>query len=95
VRGYDRELRNFSLFLRNPEIENVTINDVMEYLNGMAEMGWDHNSFIGKCMALRKFFEFYRMQGIEVIDENLIPIPNKEYKIPRVADEDGYQNFLV
>ena len=94
MRGYDRELRNFSLFLRNPEIENVTINDVMEYLNGMAEMGWDHNSFIGKCMALRKFFEFYRMQDYNVIDENLIPIPNKEYKIPRVADDDQYQKLL-
>lgn len=95
VRGYDRELRNFSLFLRNPEIENVTINDVMEYLNGMAEMGWDHNSFVGKCMALRKFFEFYRMQGYPVIDENLIPIPSKEHKLPRVADQTGYEQLLT
>lgn len=94
VRGYDRELRNFSLFLRNPEIENVTLNDVMEYLNGMAEMGWDHNSFVGKCMALRKFFEFYRLQGYPVISEELIPIPSKEHKIPRIADEQTYQKLI-
>lgn len=95
VRGYDRELRNFCLFLRNPEIEQITINDVMIYLNGMVELGWDRNSFVGKCMALRKFFEFYRLQGFRVIDENLIPIPHKEFKIPRVASEENYKKLLT
>lgn len=94
VRGYDRELRNFCLFLRDPEIEAITINDVMDYLNGMMELGWDRNSFVGKCMALRKFFEFFRMQGFMVIDENLIPIPRKEFKIPRVADEESYKKLV-
>ncbi len=32
----------------------------------MQEMGWDHNSFVGKCMALRKFLEFYRLQRFPV-----------------------------
>ena len=95
VRGYDRELRTFCLFLRNPQIEYITLDQVMEYLNGMAELGWDRNSFVGKCMALRKFFEFYRLQGYQVIDENLIPIPSKEYKIPRIADEEGYKKLLT
>lgn len=94
VKGYDRELRNFCLFLRNPDIEAITINDVMDYLNGKADLGWDRNSFVGTCMALRKFFEFYRMQNYPVIDENLIPIPQKEYKIPRVADEENYKKLL-
>ncbi len=95
VKGYDRELRNFCLFLRNPEIEDVTLDDVMEYLNGMADLGWDRNTFVGKCMALRKFFEFHRMQGISVIDENLVPVPRKEYKLPRVADEAGYRKLVA
>ncbi len=69
VKGYDRELRTFCLFLRNPQIEHITLNQVMEYLNGLAELGWDRNSFIGKCMALRKFFEFFRLQGYQVLDE--------------------------
>lgn len=60
----------------------------------MAELGWDRNSFVGKCMALRKFFEFYRLQGYPVIDENLIPIPSKEFKLPRVADEESYKKLL-
>ena len=95
VKGYDQTLRQFCLFLRNPDIENISINDVMDYLNGMKEMGWDQNSFVGKCMALRKFFEFYRLQNYPVIDENLIPIPAKEYKLPRVADEANYRKLIA
>lgn len=95
VKGYDRELRNFCLFLRNPEIEQIGIADVMEYLNGMADLGWDRNSFVGKCMALRKFFEFYRLQNYSVIDENLIPIPHKEYKLPRIADDGNYKKLVA
>ena len=95
VRGYDRELRNFCLFLRNPDIENITLNDAMEYLNGMADLGWDRNSFTGKCMAIRKFFEFYRLQGYHVIDEELIPIPDKEPKLPRVATDDDYNKLVA
>lgn len=95
VRGYDRELRNFCLFLRNPDIENITLAEVMEYLNGMADLGWDRNSFVGKCMALRKFFEFYRLQGYKVIDEELIPIPDKEPKLPRVASDEQYKQLVA
>jgi len=84
VKGYDKELRTFCLFLRNPELENVSLIDVMDYLNGMQDLGWSHNSFVPKCMALRKFFEFYRLQGYRVLDENLIPIPRKALAIPRV-----------
>ena len=95
VRGYDLTLKNFCLFLRNPEIETITIADVMDYLNGMQELGWDHNSFVGKCMALRKFFEFYRLQKFPVVDEDLIPIAHKEFKIPRVATEENYQILIA
>jgi len=95
VRGYDRELRNFCLFLRNPEIENISVSDVMEYLNGMQFLGWERNSFITKCTALRKFFEFFRLQGFKVLDQNLIPLPAKEFRIPRVATEESYKKLLA
>ncbi|MDD5590052.1 MAG: site-specific integrase [Candidatus Portnoybacteria bacterium] len=66
----------------------------MEYLNGMLEMGWDHNSFVGKSMALRKFFEFYRLQNYQVLNEELIPIPHAEHKIPRIADEQAFKKLV-
>lgn len=95
VKGYDRELRNFCLFLRNPEVIRITINDVMDYLNGIIELGWDPNSLLPRCMALRKFFEFMRLRGITNLNEELIPIPRKQYKIPRVADEENFKKLIA
>lgn len=94
VKGYDRELRNFCLFLRNPELTKITLNDVMDYLNGIIELGWDPNSLMPRCMALRKFFEYMRLRGFSSLNEELIPIPRKQYKIPRVVDEENYKKLV-
>jgi integrase/recombinase XerD len=94
VKGYDYELRTFCLFLRNPDVENITIGDVMDYLNGLQQLGWKHNSFIPKCTAIKKFFEFFRLQGYRVLNEDLVPIPRKEYKIPRVIDDERYRQLI-
>lgn len=94
TRGNDKDLRLFSVFLRNPHIEDITLNNMMEYLNLLKEMGWAHNSFISKCMAYKKFFEFCNLRGWRVLNENLIPIPQKEYKIPRVATKDEFKKLI-
>lgn len=92
--GNDKDLRLFCLFLRNPQIEDVTLNNVMEYLNLMKEIGWQHNSFISKCMALKKFFEFCNLRGFECLNEYLVPLPRKEMNIPRVANEKDFKKLL-
>ena len=43
---------------------------------------------------MRKFFEFFRLQGCPVVDEHLIPLPRVKYKLPRVADEAQYRKLL-
>lgn len=95
VKGYDRELRNFCLFMRNPRVGEVQLKDVMDYLNGIADLGWAHNSLMPRCMALRKFFEFMRLQGHSTLNEELIPIPNKIYNIPRVVDLEQYRKLVA
>jgi site-specific recombinase XerD len=94
LRGNDKDLRLFCLYLKNPQIEDVTHKDVMGYLNMMVEIGWAPNSFVSKCMALRKFFEFCNLRGFKTIDERLIPVPQKQYKIPRVATEDEFKKLI-
>lgn len=94
VWGYDRDLRFFCLYLHNPPVETITIHDVTQYMNEMRALGWDPNTFIPKCMALRKFFQFCRLQGMEVINEQLIPIPRKRPKQPRVATEEDFAAIL-
>jgi site-specific recombinase XerD len=94
LKGYELDLRNFCLYMRNPHIETVKLEDITEYFNLMAELGWKWNGFVTKSIALRKMFQFYRRQGYEVLDHQLIPIPKREYNPPRVATEEEYAKLL-
>lgn len=94
VRGYQLVLKQFALFLRNRDLEKVKLDDVMEWFNLMQLLQWDRNSFIPKAMAVRKFFEFFSQQGLPVVNPWLIPIPDKQYKLPRVANERDYQKLM-
>jgi len=94
VKGYDLMLRQFCLHLRNPHVEDVQIQHIIEYFEGMLILGWDRNSFIPRAIAFRKFFEFLRLQGYRVLHEELVPIPSKEYKMPRVMTEETYHTLL-
>jgi integrase/recombinase XerC len=95
VLGFGSELRAFCLFLRDPEIESVTITAVLDYLEALRSLGWKHNTVATKCNYLRGFFRFLRMEGGAVLDENLIPKPNHQYKLPRVATADEYAKLCA
>lgn len=94
VKGYELVLRQFCLFLRNPKVEDIKLVDILQFFGLMDELGWKRNSFIPKAQAIKKFFEFLRLQGYFVINEELIPIPSKEYNMPRVLNESSYQQLL-
>ncbi len=92
---YQNELRRLCLFLKNPDIETITLGQVMEFLSLMKDMGYAQNTLIPVTMAFRKFFEFWRLQGFKVLDEELIPIARKEYNVPRVANEENYNQLMA
>lgn len=94
MKGYDMILRQFCVYVRNCDIEQIRLQDITTWFALMQQLHWDYNSFIPKAMALRKFFEFFHKQNYHVIDPWLIPIPEKQYKIPRVADEGNYKKLL-
>ncbi len=95
IHGYNLILRQFCVFVRNCPIESIRLEDVTAWFSIMRDLSWQHNSFIPKAMALRKFFEFWRRRGKNVLDPWLIPIPSKQYNIPRVLDEPTYQKFVA
>lgn len=92
--GYDFELRMFCLYLRNPDVGLVRLENVLEYLNDLKELGWKQNSFTHKCSYLRRFFRFMRLQGYCALNEELIPLPKREFKQPRIATEEDYRALL-
>lgn len=94
IDGYDLDLRQFSIFLRNPELEDINDKHIVEWLTLYKNAGFSQNTLIKKAEALRKFFEYYRRSGFDVIDPWLIPLPKKVYPIPRVATEEDYKKLL-
>jgi integrase/recombinase XerC len=94
VKGYDLILKQFCMFVRNCDIEHVRLEDVISWFSLLKVLEFQHNSFIPKAQALKKFFEFYKMQGYSVLEPDLIPLPSKDYKIPRVASEENYRKLL-
>jgi len=95
TKGYFLSLRQFAIFQRNGHIEEVSIKDVIEWFALMKQVDYERNSFIPKAMALRKLFEYYRRQDLQVLNPELIPVPEKEWKFPRVATEENYKKLLA
>jgi len=95
LNGHYLSLRHFCIFLRNPEIEDIKLEQILEWLYLLKEMGFDANTLEKKAIALKKFFEFYRRQGCAVLDHWLVPMPKKEYAMPRVAAEEDYKKLLA
>lgn len=91
---YERDLKHLVLYFHNCEIEQVTLEQIIEFLNLMKELGWDLRSFIHKCSAFKQFFKFFKAQGIATLDPSLIPIPQFEPKFPKIIEEVDYKKLL-
>jgi integrase/recombinase XerD len=95
VASYRVHLNYLCLYLRNPEVEDVQYDHIIGYLKDMEDLDWDQNSFMVKCIAFRKFFEFCNLQKLKVFDPELIPIPDRDYKFPRILSDENYKKLLA
>lgn len=95
VKGYHGTLRQFCIFMRDAEMESITVHDVLEWYRLMEKTGYEQNTFMRNGIAMRKFFEFFTKQGFPVLDPWLIPVPKSEFKFPRVTSEETYQKVLA
>lgn len=91
LKGYEDNLRQFCLYLNDPEIEDIRIENVSACFNLMSILGWDVNSFVNKAAALKKFLRYFELKRYNVIDYRLILSPKKEYKMPRVLTDTQYK----
>lgn len=93
--GYNLMLRQMAVHLRDMDIEDVKVGDIVEYFGLMQKLGWDQNSFIPRAMAIRKFFEYFTHAGMKVMNPWLVPVPQKDYKIARVANDEDYKKLVA
>lgn len=96
INGYVSHLTHFCIFLRDLEmdVQDITLDVCVEWLKIFRTLGFDDNTIQKKAIALKLFFEFLQIQGFNVIAPELVPIPRKVFKFPRVAEEAEYQRIL-
>ncbi|MES2315768.1 MAG: tyrosine-type recombinase/integrase, partial [Patescibacteria group bacterium] len=90
---YDSVLRIFCLALGDPDIDQIQIHHVLHYMKEMERLGWKRNGVNIVAIALRTFFEYYNLRGFNCLNESLIPLPRKEFNIPRVANEEDFKKL--
>jgi site-specific recombinase XerD len=95
IYGYRGNLLHFCIFLRNPEIENINLDQIIEYLGWCQKMGFKGSSLEKYGIAIKELIEYYKKQGYEVIDPSLIPIPKiYDRAMPRVLDDKDFEKLV-
>lgn len=95
LRGHRLDLRSFCLYLRNPDIESIGLEDLLKYLDDLKLLGWDSNSFGRKVNILKKFFKFFKDQDYKVLNYELLPQIPYTPKIPKVIDEKQFKKLIA
>lgn len=95
ARGYEKDARQFCVYMHNPPAENIRIADIENYFLEMERSGYERNGIPMKACALRKLFTTLRRDGYMVLDPKEIPLPRKEFKEPKVATEEQIAKVLA
>lgn len=94
IRGYEKDLLLFCLYLKNPHIETIIEPQITSYFREMLDLGWSPNGLMCKSIAIRNLFKYIRQIGAQVLDHELVQIIPREYKIPRVAEDWEIEKLL-
>lgn len=93
---YQVTLRIFCLCMQDPELEDMDLTHIIWYFGELERLGWKPNGMNLVGIALKKFFEFCHLRGYEVtFSEQLIPLKEKEFNIPRVANLQDFKKLIA
>jgi site-specific recombinase XerD len=87
-------LRQFSIYMHNCDLENVTENEVLDYIGLLEDqMEIKNNSLIPKINALRQFFKYWNEREEHILNYKLIPLRKKEFIFPKICTKEDYAKF--
>lgn len=94
VKNYTAFLRHFFITLNNPEIESIHLGQVINYLQLSRDFELEEKTIYARCLAFRQFFKFYRLQGIKVLDPQLIPAKKPQEKFVDFITEEEHKAMI-
>jgi integrase/recombinase XerD len=93
-KSYQVNLRQFSLYMHNCEIEEVDLADILSFYDLLLELGIDKSSLSSKSCACKQFFEFFHKQGYKVMSPELIPILKTKRKFAKLISKEDVAKLL-
>lgn len=94
VKNHEQALKRFCLYVRNKNIQDIQLVDIIEYLKGMQDLGWYQNSIREQACILRRFFRYERLTGNSEVHEDLIPTPRRVYSRHNTITDEEHQSIL-
>ena len=92
---YQTTLRIFCLCMHDPELEDVDLSHVIWFQQELERLGWKPNGINLIGIALKNLFEFCHLRRYKVaFSEQLIPLKEKEFNIPRVANLNDFKKLI-
>ena len=88
-------IRQFVLFMRNCEVDEIQDTDITEYSLMMSSLGWADNGMVSRITAISQFFRWAEMKGMCSFNTRLIQIPQKAYTQPRVVTKEEHTKLLA
>ncbi len=93
--AYQRDLLAFSNFLNNKEINNITTNDIRNYINYLSDNNEKDKTIARKVVSIRTFFDYLmREKKISANPCEKIELPKIKKTLPKTLSEEEINMLL-
>lgn len=93
--AYERDLKAFASYLNNKNIENITANDIKDYIDYLNNIKEKDKSIARKIVSIRTFFDYLMKNKIISVNPcEKIESPKLRKTLPKTLNEDEINKLL-
>lgn len=93
--AYERDLKAFASYLNNKNIENITANDIKDYIGYLNNIKEKDKSIARKIVSIRTFFDYLMKNKIISVNPcEKIESPKLRKTLPKTLNEDEINKLL-
>ena len=93
--AYEKDLLEFSSYINNKEINNITTNDIRNYINHLSDIKDSDKTISRKIVSIRTFFNYLmKLERISTNPCEKIESPKIVKTLPKTLNEDEINTLL-
>lgn len=91
---YEDDLKEFMDYERDTEVENLTKDDISDFIAYLSKKGLKTSSLIRKGTTIRNYFRYLNQSGMVRVSLHGVNLPKKERPLPKVLTQDEVERLL-